>query len=70
MPDATVNAEEISIAAVVIRCGCGDPLNIHGWDNGELLPCPKPAGSEDRGVIAYYHKNPIKRWAWHLRNRR
>ena len=24
---------------------------------------------EDRGVIAYWHRNPLKRWAWALRHR-
>lgn len=22
---------------------------------------------EDLGTISYYHKNPLKRWWWHLR---
>lgn len=22
---------------------------------------------EDLGVIAYYHKNPLRRWAWSLK---
>ncbi len=24
---------------------------------------------EDLGVIAYYHRNPLRRWAWALRRR-
>jgi hypothetical protein len=24
---------------------------------------------EDHGVIAYHHKNPLRRWAWRLRRR-
>lgn len=24
---------------------------------------------EDRGVVSYYHKNPLKRLAWRLQNR-
>lgn len=22
---------------------------------------------EDMGVVSYYHKNPLKRWAWHIK---
>lgn len=43
---------QLTIAAVVTRCGCGDPLRFHGrGPNGELLPCPRPRAVEDRGVI-------------------
>lgn len=32
-----------SMEGRVIRCGCGDPLTIHGFDAiGSLLPCPTP----------------------------
>lgn len=24
---------------------------------------------EELGVIAYYHANPLKRWAWHIRRK-
>lgn len=25
---------------------------------------------EDHGTVAYWHRNPLKRWAWAWRNRR
>lgn len=40
--------KEATISAVVIRCGCGDPMG-HAAQN---LPCPTPAAVEDRGMIA------------------
>lgn len=51
--------EEASIQAVVIRCGCGDPLALHPND-----PCPTPRASENRGTISYWHKNPLRRAGW------
>lgn len=24
---------------------------------------------EDHGTVAYYHRNPLRRWAWSLRRR-
>lgn len=57
---AGVKAKEAEIRAVVIRCGCDDP------DSHSLLqrPCPSPRNIEDKGRIAYYHRNPLRRWAW------
>lgn len=32
----------------IIRCGCGDPLNIHGYDEfGALRPCPTPRDTSE-----------------------
>jgi hypothetical protein len=53
---------EISFAAHVHRCRCGDPLS-HAR---EQRPCPL-AESSDLGVIAYWSKSLLKRWAWELR---
>jgi hypothetical protein len=53
--------QEASVEAVVIRCGCGDPARHRD------TPCQQPRAIEDRGVIAYYHRNPLKRLAWRLR---
>ncbi|MEA2704742.1 MAG: hypothetical protein QOD63_2687 [Actinomycetota bacterium] len=25
---------------------------------------------EDQGIVAYWHRNPLRRWAWRLRHRR
>ena len=46
---------EIEISAVVIR----GPNSEYG-----------PPGPQDLGKVAYWHKNPLKRLAWRLRNRR
>lgn len=55
-------AQEVSIEAVVTRCGCGDPLRLHGRDEqGGLLPCPTPRAIEDKGTVSYWHVNPLKR---------
>jgi hypothetical protein len=54
------SVEQASISAVVTRCTCGNPA-AH-------IPDPCPGGTaEDRGVIAYYHRNPIKRLLWRIR---
>ena len=52
-----MNVKQGTLEAVVIRCGCGDP-NSHF---GEV--CPKGI-REDHGVVSYYHRNPLRRWAW------
>lgn len=44
--------------AKVIRCGCGHP-ETH---LGEV--CPTPRTIEDRGAVAYFHRNPLRLWAW------
>lgn len=51
---------EASMEAVVIRCGCGDPLSHAALD----LPCPNPQRVESLGVIAYYHRNLLRRALW------
>jgi hypothetical protein len=51
-------AREASISAVVTRCGCGKPASHLG------AVCPHPSAVTDLGVIAYWHRNPLKR-AWH-----
>lgn len=58
-----VGAKEASIQATVVRCGCGDPLNVHPDS-----PCPKPRATEDLGTVSYWHKNPIRRWLWAARH--
>lgn len=65
MPSVTVAAstKEASIQAVVIRCGCGDPASHPD------AVCPRPRATEDLGTIAYYHKNPLRRWLWAARHK-
>lgn len=57
--DARVNAQEASIQAVVIRCTCGAPESHFG------AVCPRGA-STDLGTVSYWHRNPLKRWAFAL----
>ena len=57
------NVQESSLEAIVIRCGCGDPSSHLG------TVCPTPRSREDLGVIAYYHRNPLRRWAWMFNKR-
>jgi hypothetical protein len=54
------DAKEVRIEAVVTRCGCGDPLS-HA---SKGLPCPRPLRTENRGTVAYFHRNPLRRWLW------
>ena len=61
---AGLDVKEASVSATVIRCGCGDPLS-HAL---QQLPCPTPKAVEDRGIISYYHKNPLRRAAWMVKS--
>jgi len=56
--------DEASVSAVVIRCGCND-----GGLNHQGRPCHSPRKVENRGVISYYHRNPLRRWAWAIKHR-
>lgn len=56
-------AREASIQATVLRCTCGTPSQHAGQ------PCPQ-ALAEPLGIIAYYHRNPIKRWITNRRIRK
>lgn len=66
----TSPVEEITISATVIRCGCGDPLNIHEqFPDGSIGVCPTPRTTEERGVISYWHRNPLKRVAHRIKGK-
>ena len=56
---ATSVANEIKLRAVVLKqCPCGQ--SQYGW---KVCPaCGREAVIQDHGVVAYYHKNPVKRW--------
>lgn len=58
----TSAVEESSIAITVIRCGCGNPSEVHPGE-----PCPRPRAVEDEGIVSYYHRNPLRRALWRLR---
>lgn len=48
--------------ATVVRCTCGEPASHAG------IPCPS-GRVEQLGLIQFYHRNPLKRWAWWLSQR-
>lgn len=62
VPDGAKSAE---VEATITRCTCGE----RGLDPGAVHPgSPCPRGRVIHlGVVAYYHKNPFKRWARQLR---
>ena len=53
---------QATVEAVVVRCTCGDPAS----HVGQLCPFGR---REDLGVVAYYHRSRLRRWAWRLRRR-
>jgi hypothetical protein len=63
--NAPVKSAELS--GVVVRCGCAPEqkvsVNWHGYHN---QVCPNPRAIENRGRLAYYHRNPLKRWLVNL----
>lgn len=41
--DTPAEIKELRVEAVIIRCGCGDPLVKHPRDLlGNMMPCPTP----------------------------
>lgn len=57
-----INAESAQIDAVVIRCGCGNPAS----HTGQVCPMGIPV---ELGTIAYFHRNPLRRLAWELKQK-
>ena len=56
----------ISVQGAVIRCTCTDVRKAApDWHGALGLPCPQGA-TADLGVLAYWHPNPLRRWAWRL----
>lgn len=62
----SAEVKEISLEAVVTRCGCtGDFRDFHeDLGDGQYGPCPTPRKVEDLGVIAYRSNNFFKQMAW------
>ena len=55
-----------SVEGIVVRCTCTDAQKrAPGWHGAENEPCPQ-GRAVDLGVIAYWHKNPLRRWAWRI----
>lgn len=56
----TAQPVSISLAAVVIRCGCGEPESHAG------AVCPTPRETEDLGIVNYWHMYWHRRLAYAL----
>lgn len=51
----------------VIRCGCTDAQkDAPDWHAKHGDPCPRPIAIERLGVVAYWHRNPLRLWAWRI----
>ena len=62
-PGDSATNSELSLSAVIIRCGCGDPDS-----HSKLgLPCPRPKKYENRGELAYWHPSILRRTARRLK---
>lgn len=65
---ATGAPKMASISAIVIRCGCSAEEKAKpNWHGAHGVVCPKPSRIEDRGVVSYWHRNPLKRLGWSIR---
>lgn len=66
---APANAKELKLYAVVTRCGCATEAvadATHVWSfaaDGSAVKgvCPNPRQVENKGLIAYWHRNWFKR---------
>lgn len=63
---AAGGARQISTEGRVIRCTCTPAEKaLIDWHGRINKPCPR-GRVEELGVIAFWHANPFKRFAWHL----
>lgn len=63
MAHTAIADQEITLSAVVTRCGC-KCARQRARHAGQA--CPNPRAVEDRGDLAYWHPNPLRRIAWKL----
>jgi hypothetical protein len=54
-PGEIASVNELTLSAVIIRCGCGNP-EAH---RGQI--CPRPRKKENRGELAYWHPSLWRR---------
>jgi len=60
---ANEGVKEASFKAIILRCTCKPEKMKHSGK-----PCPR-AKAVDLGVVSYYHKNPIRRLIWEVKNK-
>ena len=68
MPTAQAPAflKSASKSAKVLRCTCTDTeKSAPDWHARLGLPCPK-ARVVDLGTLAYWHRNPLRRFLWRV----
>ena len=66
----TVKSNSImnSVSVQIIRCGCTEEQKSHpDWHGNNTktrssFPCSNPKRVENKGIVAFWHKNPIKRF--------
>lgn len=62
------NVKEASFSGIVIRCGCTEEQKCtDSWHGYKQEPCPNPKKTEDLGVMSFYSSNPLKMWAWKIK---
>jgi hypothetical protein len=61
------DVKSASCEAVVVRCGCtAEQKQSAHWHGITGRICPNPRRIEDRGTIAYWHRNPLRRGLWRV----
>ena len=56
----------VAVSGKRIRCTCTDEQKAAAdWHGRRNVPCPV-GRVEDLGELAFWHRNPLKRWAWRL----
>lgn len=58
------DVKSIKFYATVTRCGCGDDEEAREAHRAAGIPCPTPLGTEELGMIGYWHRNPLKVYFW------
>lgn len=58
---------ELAVMGRVTRCGCAkrgqNPAEVHVWRGPhDLGPCPNPLRVEGETLLAYWHRNPVRRF--------
>lgn len=61
MDALTSQIQSATVEMTVLRCTCGDPASH------PAQPCPQ-ARAEPRGIVSFWHRNPLRRLAWRLRH--